>query len=54
MSDSKSLPTVPSGFKTIEEIQNLPNEDIKNQIKISIIVFVKAADSNQRDRYENL
>jgi hypothetical protein len=41
MSDSKSLPAVPSGFKTIEEIQNLPNEDIKNQIKISVIGFVK-------------
>jgi protection-of-telomeres protein 1 len=41
MSDSKSLPAVPSGFKTIEEIQNLPNEDLKKQILVSVIGFVK-------------
>jgi protection of telomeres protein 1 len=41
MSDSESLPTVPPEFKTIQEIQNIPNEDIKNQIKISVIGFVK-------------
>jgi hypothetical protein len=41
MNDSKSPPKVPSGFKTIEEIQNLPNEDLKKQILVSVIGFVK-------------
>jgi protection-of-telomeres protein 1 len=41
MSDSESVPTVPQGFKTIEEIQNLPNEDLKKQILVSVIGFVK-------------
>ena len=41
MSDSETVPTVPQGFKTIEEIQNLPNEDLKKQILVSVIGFVK-------------
>jgi hypothetical protein len=41
MSDSESLPTVPLDFKTIQEIQNLPNEDLQRKIIVSVIGFVK-------------
>jgi protection-of-telomeres protein 1 len=41
MSDSESLPTVLPEFKTIEEIQNLPNEDLQKKIIVSVIGFVK-------------
>jgi hypothetical protein len=36
-----SRPTLPSGFKSIEEIQNVPNDQIKAGTLVSVIGFVK-------------
>jgi hypothetical protein len=41
MSNSESPPTVLPEFKTIEEIQNLPDEDLKKKKIVSVIGFVK-------------